>query len=142
MKTANRAWNWAEIPSEVVREGVSRKGFRWKDMMMVMNECRPGMKLNPHSHTFEQLAYIVKGNAIYHVGDVGHEVGPGSFLVIPAGEIHYIEPLGTEAVLNIDFFIPAREDYMHLVEYQHDEVQAQIGEADKADRDQAVKKSA
>jgi quercetin dioxygenase-like cupin family protein len=120
MKTATKAYNWAEIPSEVVREGVSRKGFRWKDMMMVMNECHPGMKLNPHSHTFEQLAYIVEGHAIYHVGDVGHEVGPGSFLVIPAGAAHYIEPLGKDVVLNIDFFMPPREDYLHLLKYQED----------------------
>lgn len=112
------AYNWAQIPSEVVREGLSRRGFRWKDMMMVMNECRPGMAINPHSHTFEQLAYIVQGRAIYHVGEVGHEVGPGSILVIPAGAKHYIEPVGDEVVLNIDFFLPAREDYMHLVKHQ------------------------
>ena len=44
-----------------------------------------GMNLNPHSHTFEQMAYIVSGRAIYHVGDVGHQVGAGSFLLfLPA----------------------------------------------------------
>jgi len=116
-KSSGKAYKWENIPSEVVRAGISRKGFQWKDMMMVMNECHPGMKLNPHSHTFEQLAYIVSGRAIYHVGDVGHEVGAGSFLVIPAGVVHYIEPLGTEPVMNLDFFLPAREDYMHLVKY-------------------------
>lgn len=121
MKTATKAYNWSEIPSEVVRAGIRRKGFRWKDMMMVMNECHPGMALNPHKHAFEQMAYIVSGRAIYHVEDVGHEVGPGSFLVIPAGVMHYIEPLGKEVVLNIDFFMPPREDYMHLVKYQDED---------------------
>ena len=116
-KSSGKAYNWENIPSEVVRAVISRKGFKWKDMMMVMNEYHPGMKLNPHSHTFEQMAYIVSGRAIYHVGDVGHEVGAGSFLVIPAGVVHYIEPLGTEPVMNLDFFLPAREDYMHLVKY-------------------------
>ena len=119
-KSNGKAYNWASIPSEVVRPGVSRQGFQWKGMMMVMNECHPGMKLNPHSHTFEQLAYIVSGRAIYHIGEVGHEVGPGSILVIPAGAVHYIEPLGTEPVMNLDFFSPAREDYMHLVKYQEE----------------------
>lgn len=119
-KASGKAYNWENIPSEVVRAGVSRRGFQWKDMMMVMNECHPGMKLNPHSHTFEQLAYIVSGRAIYHVGDVGHEVGPGSILVIPAGAMHYIEPVGTEPVMNLDFFLPAREDYLHLVKHQEE----------------------
>lgn len=66
---------------------------------------------------FEQMAYIVSERAVYHVGDVGHEVGAGSFLVIPAGVVHYIEPLGTEPVMSMDFFLPTREDYMHLVKY-------------------------
>ncbi len=83
MKTASKAYNWAEIPSEVVR--------------------------------------AVSGSAIYHVGEVGHEVGPGSFLVIPAGAMHYIEPVGKEVVLNIDFFMPPREDYLHLVKYQDED---------------------
>jgi len=29
----------------------------------------------------------------------------------------HIEPLGTEPVMNLDFFLPACEDYMHLVKY-------------------------
>jgi len=119
-KTDGKAYNWSSIPSEVVRKGLSRKGFQWKDMMMVMNECHPGMAINPHSHTFEQLAYIVSGRAIYHIGETGHEVGPGSILVIPAGAVHYIEPIGDEPVMNLDFFVPAREDYAHLVKHQQE----------------------
>ena len=38
-KSSGKAYNWENIPSEVVRAGISWKGFQWKDMMMVMNEC-------------------------------------------------------------------------------------------------------
>lgn len=123
--TGGRVHNWEQIPSEPVRAGLSRKGYKWQNMMMVMNECHPGMKLNPHSHTFEQLAYIVSGRAIYHIDAIGHQVGPGSLLVIPAFAVHYIEPVGTEPVMNLDFFEPAREDYMHLVKYLEEEPQSE-----------------
>ncbi|MGC2744406.1 MAG: hypothetical protein WA672_14625 [Candidatus Angelobacter sp.] len=38
-------------------------------------------------------------------------------MVIPDGVVQYIEPLGIEPVMNLDFFLPAREDYMHLLKY-------------------------
>jgi mannose-6-phosphate isomerase-like protein (cupin superfamily) len=38
-------------------------------------------------------------------------------MLIPAGVEHYIEPVGEETVENIDVFAPAREDYLHLIEW-------------------------
>lgn len=111
-----RAVRWDEIPDEEVRPGVRRRGFGTSDVMLVMNECRPGMEVRPHSHDFDQIAMIVSGTAVYQVGDVRNEVGPGSIMHIPAGVEHYIEPTGDEPVMNLDVFAPAREDYMHLIE--------------------------
>jgi len=45
----------------------------------------------------------------------------GSGIIRLAGVTHYIEPLGTEPVMNLDFFLPAREDYRHLVKYLEEE---------------------
>jgi quercetin dioxygenase-like cupin family protein len=111
-----KAVKWDEIPDEAVRPGVRRRGFGTPDVMLVMNECQPGMDVRPHSHDFDQIAMIVSGTAVYQVGDVRNEVGPGSIMHIPAGVEHYIEPTGEEPVLNLDVFAPAREDYMHLLE--------------------------
>jgi quercetin dioxygenase-like cupin family protein len=108
---------WDEIPDEPVRPGITRRAFGTKEVMLVMNHCQPGMALRPHSHDFDQIALIVRGHAVYHVGDVGHEVGPGSLLLIPAGQEHYIEPTGDETVENIDVFAPARADSLHLLEW-------------------------
>ena len=109
--------NWDEIPAEDVRPGVTRRGFGTKDCLLVMNHCEPGMELKPHSHDFDQLALFTKGRAIYTVGDVPHEVGPGDVLLIPAGEVHFCEPIGDETVHNLDVFAPARDDYLHLIEW-------------------------
>jgi quercetin dioxygenase-like cupin family protein len=112
------AAKWDDIPDEAVREGVRRRGFGNDGALLVMNELTPGMKVFPHVHEdFDQIATIVKGTAIYYVNGEPHNVGPGSLILIPAGQPHYIEPTGTEKVLNLDVFGPARKDLIHLLDW-------------------------
>ena len=111
-------YNWNDLPNEVVRKGVSRSGFRGEDVLLVMNKIEPGMDVNPHSHPFEQVVYIVEGRVRFHVGDDEMEAGPGSLIRIPPDVVHYAEPLGDQPALNLDVFAPIRDDYRHLVEYQ------------------------
>jgi quercetin dioxygenase-like cupin family protein len=113
-----KLYNWKDLPSEVVRKGVSRSGFRGDDVLLVMNKVEPGMDVNPHSHPFEQIVYIVEGRVRFHVGDEEMEAGPGSLIRIPPDVEHWAEPLGDEPALNLDVFAPIRDDYRHLVEYQ------------------------
>jgi quercetin dioxygenase-like cupin family protein len=115
-----KAVRWDEIPDELVRPGIRRRGFGTREVLLVMNHCEPGMDLRPHSHEFDQIAMITKGRALYHIGEELNEVGPGSLMLIAAGVEHYIEPLGDAVVENIDIFAPAREDYLHLVEWMRD----------------------
>ena len=110
--------NWNDLPSEVVRKGDSRSGLRGDDVLLVMNKIEPGMDINPHSHPFEQVVYIVEGRVRFHVGDEVVEAGPGSLIRIPPDVMHYAEPIGDEPALNLDVFAPIRDDYRHLVEYQ------------------------
>lgn len=110
--------NWNELPREVVRPGVSRAGFQGDNAMMVMNWLEPGMQVNPHSHPFEQIVFIVQGTARFHVGDEVVTAGPGCMIRIPPGVTHYAEPVGSETVLNLDIFAPIRDDYRHLTQYQ------------------------
>ena len=98
-------------------EGQRKQIKEEPEVMLVMNECQPGIDVRPHSHDFDQIAMIVSGTAIYHVNGVGHPVGPGSLILIPAGQPHFIEPTGTEKVLNLDVFGPARKDLIHLLDW-------------------------
>lgn len=113
--------NLYELPREVVRRGVERVGFRGEHFTSVLNWLTPGMDLAPHSHTFEQVAIILQGRVRFHVGDEVFEAGPGSAIRIPAGVMHYAEPVGSEVALNLDIFAPQRADYAHLVAYQDGE---------------------
>jgi quercetin dioxygenase-like cupin family protein len=112
------ATKWENIPDEFVRDGVRRRGFGNDGALLVLNELTPGMKVFPHVHEdFDQIATIISGTAIYHVNGVANEVGPGSLILIPAGQPHYIEPTGTEKVMNLDVFGPARKDLIHLLDW-------------------------
>lgn len=109
---------WDDLPIEEVRPGVRRCGFGTPDVTLVMNYIAPDMQPSPHTHeNFDQIAVIVSGRAVYHVAGVGHEVGPGSVLLIPAGQEHWIEPVGDAPVENLDVFAPPRADYAHLLSW-------------------------
>ncbi len=113
-----KLYNWDGLDREVVRRGVERAGFRGENVLLVMNWLEPGMEVNPHSHPFEQVAYIVQGHMRFTVGDDVFEAGPGSVIRIPPNVVHCGEPIGEDKVLNLDVFSPIREDYRHLVDYQ------------------------
>lgn len=115
-----QVFNWSDLPEEAIRPGVRRRSYATDDVMLVMNWLSPGMKLNPHKHDdFDQLAMVVAGSATYYVDDVPHEMVPGSMLLVPAGALHYIEPLGdsSDEVQNLDIFVPPRADLLHLLSY-------------------------
>ena len=109
----------AHLPGSSRRNsgGVHRRGFGTENVLLVMHDLAPDMDLSPHSHEFDQIAVIVEGEAIYHVGDRRNRVGPGSLLLIPAGVEHYIEPTSSTPVKNLDVFAPCRPDYKHLIEW-------------------------
>lgn len=111
-------YHWDELPTEAVRPGVKRAGFRGDDVLLVMNWLQPGMQTNPHRHPFEQIVYIVQGRMRFVVGGEVIEAEAGSVIRVPPDVEHYGEPIGDEPVLNLDVYSPFREDYRHLVEYQ------------------------
>ncbi len=115
---AVNVYRWDELPKEDVRAGVSRTAFRGDGAIMVMNWLEPGMEKKPHSHPFEQLAYIMSGRVRFEIGDDVVEVGPGEVLRIPPDVVHCGEALGNEVAVNLDVFAPARKDYLHLTAYQ------------------------
>ena len=44
-------YNWNDLPSEVVRKGVSRSGFRGDDVLLVMNKIEPGIRTHTANNT-------------------------------------------------------------------------------------------
>lgn len=118
MSGRTNVYKWDTLPREEVRPGVSRTAFRGDNALMVMNWLQPGMEVRPHSHPFEQLAYILAGRVKFTIGENVVEVGPGEMVRIPPDVMHCGEPIGDEVAVNLDVFAPVRDDYRHLTAYQ------------------------
>lgn len=105
-----RAVNWADLPETEVRRGVRRRVFATEEIMLAHHSLDVGMDLNPHRHEdFDQLVYIAEGRCDYYVDGTPHRLVAGSFLLVPRGAEHYVEPL-EEPCVNIDIFVPPRAD--------------------------------
>lgn len=111
-----RVVNWDDLPQREIRPGVRRRIFATDEVLIAHHELEVGMTLNPHSHEdFDQLVFIASGRCRYHVAGTPHEMGPGSFLLVPRGAEHYVEPTEGPCV-NIDYFVPPRADLLAQVE--------------------------
>jgi quercetin dioxygenase-like cupin family protein len=107
----NQVIAWDDIPETEVRKGVRRRVYSTDEVMLAYHRLDVGMDLNPHTHEdFDQLVYIAEGRCNYYINGVAHEMTAGTFLLVPRGAEHYIEPLEDPCV-NIDIFVPPRADF-------------------------------
>ena len=103
-------WEWMEW--EFVRPGVKRKVFQAGGCTMVLNYLEPGHEPKPHSHAYEQLVYIMQGNVDFTVGPRVFKMQSGSVLAIPPDVEHFARVVGKETCIDLDIFVPRREDYV------------------------------
>lgn len=113
-KLYGRVVNWDDIPGEVARPGVSRKAYATKAVMLVRNVLEKGLEVRPHSHEFDQLVFVLEGRCDFVIGDERHAMGPGDLMLAPANVEHFADVTEGPCV-NIDFFVPPRADYAHLL---------------------------
>lgn len=97
---------------EQVREGVARKVVHGEKGTVCLNKLNSGHEARPHQHPHEQIAIILKGETKFTVGEEVFELGEGDVIVIPPNVIHYAEVTNGEDCLNLDIFVPRREDYV------------------------------
>ncbi len=109
--------NWADIPQTQLRRGVRRRVYATDEVMVAHHELAVGMDLNPHTHEdFDQLVYIASGRCNYYINGTAHDLTEGSFLLVPRGAQHYVEPTESPCV-NIDIFVPPRADMLSELGY-------------------------
>ncbi len=110
--TASETVNWEQMEWEVVRPGVKRKVFHGEGCTMVLNQLDPGHDPKPHFHVHEQIVYILQGHVDFTVGKRLFKLTAGNVLAIPPNAEHFARVTGKEPCINLDVFVPKREDYV------------------------------
>jgi quercetin dioxygenase-like cupin family protein len=109
-----------ELPRESIDGGMlTRTAIRGDGHLIAMNWLQPHHdEQPPHSHPFDQTAFVLEGAMEFDVGAETFLVTAGEVLQIPAGAPHTGRVLGDEPAFNVDVFAPVREDYLFLTKHQ------------------------
>ena len=76
------------------------------DVTQFMGIVQPS-KAPFHSHPYEELGYIVKGEGVAHVGGQSIPLRPGSCFHLPPEKVHCIENVGPEPMHILGVFHPS-----------------------------------
>ena len=104
----------SELIWEVVRPGVCRKVVHGEKGTVVVNKLVSGHEPKPHQHPHEQIAVILKGQSTFMVGENVYELEEGDVVVIPPNVVHFAAVTNGHDCINLDCFIPRREDYISI----------------------------
>ena len=69
--------DWSAVPWTPVRPGVERKAFSGEGATVALHRLMPEHEPRPHSHSYEQIVYILAGRMRFHVNGESHLLGPG-----------------------------------------------------------------
>ncbi|GIW82666.1 MAG: hypothetical protein KatS3mg105_4473 [Gemmatales bacterium] len=79
-------------------------------MMLSVVEMEPHSVVEEHSHPHEQVGMLLKGKAVFTIGDEEKILHQGDLYRIPGNVRHKVVSLD-EPVQALDIFTPIREDY-------------------------------
>jgi quercetin dioxygenase-like cupin family protein len=101
---------FAALFEEQISEKISRRILSGDQGMIVWWSIGAGVHVEPHSHTNEQIVWMLKGKMEFRLGSEQRVCGPGDVVVIPGGAEH--EAWIREDTEVIDFFAPPRDDFL------------------------------
>lgn len=70
----------------------------------------PGGRNLPHTHSFDQVLYIVEGEGILATETEEQRVRPGDVVVVPAGEQHWHGAAADTAMAHLALGVPGTTD--------------------------------
>ncbi len=73
---------------------VSPEAFNSNHMFVSLNEIFQGAAHKSHTHSADELIFILEGEGEYEEEGVKHRIGPMSVVFVPQGKVHSIQNLG------------------------------------------------
>jgi quercetin dioxygenase-like cupin family protein len=108
---APRHTDWAQVPVEIVGEGIERQMIVGEKVMVCRLRFAPYVETPAHDHPHEQMTLVERGKVLFTIGDKQRVARAGDVLHFPSGTWHGASMLDEEVVL-IDIFSPIREDFL------------------------------
>lgn len=103
--------NGGDVSPVPAMEGLVRRVLAHNErLMLVEHTMEPGAVFPRHSHTHDQLAYLISGHIRVSCGGEVFDVRAGDSWVVRGGVEH--EVVALERSVGLDVFTPAREDYL------------------------------
>src|SRR5262245_49499277 len=101
---------WAEVPAEVVTDGIERRYLTGDGITVPQFLLKRGAIVPRHAHASEQITQVLRGRLKFAIDGREVVVGEGEVLQIPGWMEHEVEVL--EDAFVIDVFCPARQDWI------------------------------
>lgn len=96
-----------KLPGRNIKFVVTQKTCGIKNMNGGITEIGVKSQLPEHSHNSQEEAmYFIKGKGEAVLNGEGANVNPGDIFYVPAGEIHTVRNIGSEALVFFFLFSP------------------------------------
>jgi|SRR6516165_3991237 quercetin dioxygenase-like cupin family protein len=104
-------FNWNEVELENLKTGLDRQLVVGENIMLARVLLKKGCIVPEHSHSNEQLSYILEGALQFTIDGKEIVVRAGEVLCIPPDLPHAAEAL--EDTVDLDVFNPPRADWLN-----------------------------
>lgn len=103
--------SWDDI-EDIQLDDMKRRIFTGDNVMLVRNVIRPHAVLDAHSHSNEQILYILEGSCEAIIGEDRIQMKKGDMVLIPGGTVHQVTATGDNELVALDIFSPIRLDFL------------------------------
>ena len=66
-----------------------------------------------HHHVYDEVAFIVEGTGVIHIGDLDEPVRAGTCILFPRGRMHCLENTGPGLMRVMGVFYPSGSPGLH-----------------------------
>jgi len=102
---------WSAVPLEYITPFFQRQLVVGQEIMLARILMKKGCIVPEHSHTNEQLTYVLEGALKFWIDGKEIVVNGGETLCIPSNMPHRAEALAD--TIDLDVFVPPRADWIN-----------------------------